>query len=123
MADVATQLNQARVVPLFPNISAENFNYQCDDASVEVLVLNNLSDLSPTIGVLMPRFKAVICIDKKSELPSNGVYWDDLVKEGEVLSKQPESSLWLNQQMHSLNPDDVFSILYTSTTTIIPTTI
>ena len=120
MADVATQLNQARVVPLFPNISAENFNYQCDDASVEVLVLNNLSDLSPTIGVLMPRFKAVICIDKKSELPSNGVYWDDLVKEGEVLSKQPESSLWLNQQMHSLNPDDVFSIIYTSGSTGVP---
>ena len=90
MADVATQLNQARVVPLFPNISSENFNYQCDDASVQVLVLNKLSDLSPAIGELMPRFKAVICIDKKSDLPPNGVYWDDLVKEGEALSKLPE---------------------------------
>lgn len=120
MADVATQLNQAKVVPLFPNISAENFNYQCDDASVQVLVLNKLSDLSPAIGALMPRFNAVICIDKHSELPSNGVYWEDLVKEGEVLSREPESSLWLNQQMHSLNPDDVFSILYTSGSTGVP---
>ena len=120
MADVATQLNQARVVPLFPNISAENFSYQCDDASVHVLLLNNLSDLSPAIGALMPRFKTVICIDKKSDLPSNGVYWEDLVKEGEELSKQPESSLWLNQQMHSLNPDDVFSIIYTSGSTGVP---
>ena len=120
MADVATQLNQARVVPLFPNISAENFNYQCDDASVQVLVLNNLLDLSPTIGSLMPRFKAVICIDKNSELPPNGAYWDDLVKEGEVLSRQPESSLWLNRQMHSLDPDDVFSIIYTSGSTGVP---
>jgi long-chain acyl-CoA synthetase len=85
-----------------------------------VLVLNKLSDLDPSIGALMPRFKVVICIDKKSELPPNGVYWEDLVKEGEVLSREPESSLWLNQQMHSLNPDDVFSILYTSGSTGIP---
>jgi long-chain acyl-CoA synthetase len=120
MADVATQLNQAKVVPLFPNISAENFNYQCDDASVQVLVLNKLSDLEPAIGALMPRFNAVICIDKHSELPANGVYWEDLVKEGEMLSRDPESSHWLNQQMHSLNPDDVFSILYTSGSTGIP---
>ena len=120
MADVAAQLNQAKVVPLFPNISAENFNYQCDDASVQVLVLNMLSDLDPAIGALMPRFNAVICIDKKSELPPNGVYWEDLVKEGEMLSRMPESSLWLNQQMHSLNPDDVFSILYTSGSTGVP---
>ena len=120
MADVATQLNQAIVVPLFPNISAENFSYQCDDASVQVLVLNRLSDLSPAICALMPRFKVVICIDKRSELPPNGVYWENLVKEGEVLSRKPESSLWLNQQMHSLNPDDVFSILYTSGSTGVP---
>jgi long-chain acyl-CoA synthetase len=120
MADVATQLNQARVVPLFPNISAENFKYQCDDASVQVLLLNKLSDLSPSIGALMPNFKAVICLDRNSELPPNGVYWDDLVKEGVELSKLPESSLWLNQQMHSLNPDDVFSIIYTSGSTGVP---
>jgi long-chain acyl-CoA synthetase len=120
MADVATQLNQARVVPLFPNISAENFKYQCDDASVQVLLLNKLSDLSPAIGALMPNFKAVICLDRNSELPPNGVYWDDLVKEGVELSRQPESSLWLNQQMHSLNPDDVFSIIYTSGSTGVP---
>ena len=120
MADVATQLNQARVVPLFPNISAENFKYQCEDASVQVLLLNKLSDLSPSIGALMPNFKAVICLDRNSELPPNGVFWDDLVKEGVELSKLPESSLWLNQQMHSLNPDDVFSIIYTSGSTGVP---
>ena len=120
MADVAAQLNQAIVVPLFPNISAENFNYQCDDASVQVLVLNKLSDLSPAIVSLMSRFKVVICIDKRSELPPNGVFWDDLVKEGELLSRKPESSQWLNQQMHSLNAEDVFSILYTSGSTGVP---
>lgn len=120
MADVACQLNQARVVPLFPNISTENFIYQCDDASVQVLLLYRLSDLSPSICALMPRFKAVICIDPESEIPPNGCYWADLIKEGEKLSKLPESSLWLNQQMISLDPDDIFSILYTSGSTGTP---
>ena len=120
MADVACQLNQARVVPLFPNISTENFVFQCDDAMVQVLLLYRLSDLSPAIGSLMPRFKAVVCIDPESELPPNGIYWADLLKEGEALSKQPESSLWLNHQMHALSPDDVFTIIYTSGSTGTP---
>ena len=120
MADVATQLNCARVVPLFPNISAENFNYQCDDASVQVLVLYRLGDLSPSICELLPRFKAVICIDPESPLPPNGVYWSALVKEGEALSKEAESSLWLNRQMHLMDSDDVFSIIYTSGSTGTP---
>ena len=120
MADVATQLNRARVVPLFPNVSAENVDYQCSDASVQVLVLYRLNDLLPPIRELLPRFKVVICIDPQSDLPPNGMYWGDLIKEGEALSKQPESSLWLNQQMLSIDPDDVFSILYTSGSTGTP---
>ena len=120
MADVATQLNQARVVPLFPNISSENFNYQCDDASVQVLVLDRLSVLAPSIRELMSRFKAVICIESESELPANGVYWRDLIEEGEEFSKLQESSEWLNRQMHALDSDDVFSIIYTSGSTGTP---
>ena len=100
MADVATQLNQACVVPLFPNISTENFNYQCDDASVQVLLLDHLSVLAPSISELLPRFKTVICIDSESELPENGVYWKDLIDEGEVLSKLPESSAWQIGRAH-----------------------
>lgn len=120
MADVACQINRARVVPLFPNISTENFKFQCDDALVQVLLLYRLSDLSPEICSLMPRFKAVICIDPGSDLPPNGIYWDDLVSEGESLSRHSAFSLWLNEQMHSLAPDDVFTIIYTSGSTGTP---
>lgn len=120
MGDVAAQLNQARVIPLFPNISPENFNFQCDDALVQVLVLDRLSVLSPAIRELMPRFKAVICIDPESELPANGFYWKDLIEEGESLSRLPDSSAWLNQQMHALDSDDIFSIIYTSGSTGTP---
>ena len=117
MADIASQLNHARVVPLFPNISAENFAFQCEDADVKILLVNDVSELDPSIRELLPRFKTVICIDSFSDLPPNGVYWENLLKEGEELSRKPESSLWLHSQQETIQSDDIFSIIYTSGST------
>lgn len=117
MADIASQINHAKVVPLFPNISSENFNFQCDDSDVQILLLNNVKDLDQPLKESLPRFKAVICIDPKSELPANGVYWEDLLKEGEALSKDEKSTLWLVTQIQNITPDMPFSIIYTSGST------
>lgn len=117
MTDVATQLNHAQVVPLFPNISSENFNFQCDDSDVQILLLNNVKELDQALRDSLPRFKAVICIDPASELPANGVYWNQLIAEGQEQAKKPESSAWLENQLYSIKPDDLFSIIYTSGST------
>ena len=117
MTDVATQLNHARVVPLFPNISAENFAFQCEDASIKILLINDVNELDPPIRELLPRFNIVVCIDPLSDLPANGVYFDELLKEGEELSRKTESSMWLQSQLESINSDDIFSIIYTSGST------
>ena len=117
MTDVATQLNHARVVPLFPNISVENFSFQCDEADVQVLLVNDINELDPCIREQLPRFKTVICIDPYSDLPQNGIYWNDLMKEGEELSRKPESSLWLHSQLEQISSEDIFSIIYTSGST------
>ncbi|MCQ2105354.1 MAG: long-chain fatty acid--CoA ligase [Fibrobacter sp.] len=117
MTDIASQLNHARVVPLFPNISSENFNFQCDDSDVQILLLNNVSELDPALQESLSRFKAVICIDPDSSCPDNGVYWDDLIREGRELSKDPESTMWIQNQLDSIEPDDLFSIIYTSGST------
>lgn len=117
MADIATQLNHAITVPLFPNISSENFNFQCDDSDVQILVLNNVDELDPELQNCLGRFKAVICIDPESRLVPNGIYWNDLLKEGAEIAKAPESSKWLEEQLLSIKPDDLFSIIYTSGST------
>lgn len=117
MTDVASQLNHARVVPLFPNISSENFTFQCDDSDVQILLLNNVAELDPALQELLGRFKLVICIDPASECPANGVYWADLIREGLELSKDPESTAWIQSQLDSISPDDLFSIIYTSGST------
>ena len=117
MTDVATQLNHARVVPLFPNISSENFVFQCDEAAVKILLVNDIGELDPSIRELLPRFNKVVCIDSLSDLPPNGLYWDELIREGEDLSRKQESSAWLHSQMDSISSEDIFSIIYTSGST------
>jgi len=117
MTDIATQLNHAQVVPLFPNISSENFNFQCDDADVQILLLNNVNELDQALKDSLPRFKAVICIDPVSELPANGIFWNQLIAEGKELAAKPESSAWLENQLYTIKPDDLFSIIYTSGST------
>lgn len=117
MTDIASQINHAKVVPLFPNISSENFNFQCDDSDVQILLLNNVRELDKPLQECLGRFKAVICIDPASELPENGVYWNALLKEGEELSKDEQSTLWLVRQVEKIHSDMPFSIIYTSGST------
>ncbi len=117
MTDIASQLNHACIVPLFPNISSENFNFQCDDSNVQILLLNNVNELDEALRVCLNRFKLVICIDPTSALPENGVYWGKLIGEGDELSRNPDSTLWLENQLYSIRPDDIFSIIYTSGST------
>lgn len=117
IADIATQVNHAQVVPLFPNISSENFSFQCDDAHIEILVVNNINELDKPLQELLPRFKTIICIDPASNLPENGIYWDNLLKDGYKLLQDPEQVDWIDKQIQDIKPDDLFSIIYTSGST------
>ena len=117
MTDIASQINHARVVPLFPNISSENFNFQCDDADIRILLLNDLKELDPSIKESLSRFSTIICIDPESELPPNGIYWSDLINKGKELAANTESTQWLSTQIQNIDPDSFFSIIYTSGST------
>ena len=117
MADIATQINHAHVVPLFPNISSENFVFQCEDSLVRILVINNLNDLDAPLRDALSKFTTIICIDSASPLPENGTYWDDLLTEGYGLMQETDNTNWLQHQIQSIRPDDLFSIIYTSGST------
>lgn len=117
IADIATQINHGTVVPLFPNISSENFSFQCDDANIQILVVDNIAQLDAPLQELLPRFKTIIQIDGESELPSNGIYWDTLILNGMESIDSADSKLWIKTQLFSISPDDLFSIIYTSGST------
>ena len=114
IADIATQINHAQVAPLFPNISSENFQFQCDDSNVQILVVNSIADLEAPLQQFLPRFKLVICIDSKSEIPENGISLNSLIDEGRELGETNQYYSWVDDQIQSIQPDDLFSIIYTS---------
>ena len=117
MADIAIQINHARTVPLFPNISSENFQFQSDDAHVKYLVVHSIEELDEPLRNQLPRFKLIICIDSDSELPENAVYWKDMVEEGRRVSEKGTYYSWVDDQIQMIHPDDIFSIIYTSGST------
>lgn len=114
IADIATQINHAQVAPLFPNISSENFKFQCDDSGAQILFVNTVEELDAPLHEFLGRFKLVICIDKKSTLPENGIYWNNLIDEGKELAESNRYYSWVDDQIQSIRPDDLFSIIYTS---------
>lgn len=120
IADVAAQINHATVVPLFPNISSENFSFQCDDSKVRVLIIDKVSQLDEPLQALLPNFKAIIQLDKEEKLLENGIYWDTLLVDGLNIIDKQESAFWIKTQIFSIAPDDLFSIIYTSGSTGTP---
>ena len=61
IADIAIQLNHARVVPLFPNISSENFAYQSSDASIKILIVDSIETLDTPLLEILPIFSKIVC--------------------------------------------------------------
>ena len=114
LADIAIQINHARTVPLFPNISSENFQFQCDNSEVKILFVNSVAELEDPLKQFLGQFKLVICIDPKSSLPENAIYWNDLIDEGRRLCEQGKYFSWVDDQIQMIHPDDIFSIIYTS---------
>lgn len=114
IADIATQINHAQVAPLFPNISSENFKFQCEDSGAQILFVNTVAELDSPLREFLPQFKLVICINPESELPENGIYWNNLIDEGKELAETNRYYSWVDDQIQSIRPDDLFSIIYTS---------
>ena len=117
IADIAIQINHAHVVPLFPNISSENFEYQSHDANIKILIINSFEELEEPLYDLLPSFSKIICIDNDSFLPANGIYWEDLLEKGSKLLADKNQSEWIKKNIKSIQPDDIFSIIYTSGST------
>lgn len=117
IADIAIQLNHVRVIPLFSNISSENFSYESSDANIKILIVNSIEELDAPLLENLPSFKTIICIDKNSSLPANGIYWDELLKRGYDALADKVRAEWIDHQLETINPDDIFSIIYTSGST------
>lgn len=120
IADLATQICNGVTVPLFPNISSANFLYQCEDANVEFLVVESISNLEKPLQESLSSFRLIICLDSTEKKPENGIYWEELIEEGRLQATPKEIKDWVSEQISKISSDDVFSIIYTSGSTGLP---
>jgi long-chain acyl-CoA synthetase len=121
MIDIATQICGGYVVPMFPNISSEHFEFQIKDASVKVLVIDSWENLSPQI---MPTIDSIDFLVHFSQLPSdvkhkNSFFLDNFIEKGKKLDSDLEREKY-SERIKNVAPDEIFSIIYTSGSTGTP---
>ena len=120
VADLACEVCHAPTVPLFPNISEEHFQFQCDDSEIAFLAVDNVDVLDAGIRKHMARFRYIICFDDHAKLPVNGIYWKSLLKEGEILSREYGTQEWFKYKIDTIKRSHLFSVIYTSGSTGCP---
>ncbi len=117
MIDLAITVNGAVSVPMFPNISYDNFNFEISDSSIKVLFIKNQNILEKSIQGKLKDFKKIIALDVESQ-GDNVMNFQELLSRGdEVSSESPELYSMLNQEVKE---DDLATIIYTSGSTGVP---
>jgi long-chain acyl-CoA synthetase len=119
--DLATQICGGYTVPLFSNISSENFEFQVKDAQIKVLAIDSWEALSPQI---LPLLNSVDSMVHFSPLPSGAEHksifsWDDFIEKGKKSDSETEQKKY-SERLENISDDEIFSIIYTSGSTGTP---
>ncbi len=112
--DMAIMQIGAVQVPIYPNISEENYQYILSDARIEYMIVYNqeiYERIRPIVAEL-PFVKGIYSIQEASDVPQ----WTEILEAGK-LHPHPER---LEEIKTSILPDDLASIIYTSGTTGLP---
>lgn len=113
--DLASQCAGKILVPIYPNATPEEMSYIINHADVEILFLENKSQLKhwEKIKNSCPKVTIVVLIDKFDIIDSHYIIWNQILD----VSLSAEN----NQQIHStikkLSINDSATIVYTSGTT------
>ncbi len=109
MMDIAIQQVGAYVVPVYPNISMNDYRYIFKDAGISVCFIgneelfNNLKSIQPEL----PDLKHMYCLDQVSGLP----FWEEMIDKTEEFAKSVE------ERKANVRNEDMATIIYTSGTT------
>jgi long-chain acyl-CoA synthetase len=117
MIDLAIIMNGAVSVPMFPNISLNNFNFEVNDSSMKFLFIKNHNILEEGIQNRLRDFKKIITLDVGEECDNMINYIELLSRGDEVSSVSPELYKTL---FSSVKEEDLATIIYTSGSTGVP---
>ncbi|NQV03293.1 MAG: AMP-binding protein, partial [Bacteroidia bacterium] len=112
--DMAIMQIGAIQVPIYPNISEENYRYILSDSRIEYLIVYNqqiYKRIQP-IAAELSCVKEIYSIQEANGIPQ----WTEILEEGKL---HPQPGI-LEEVKASIQPDDLVSIIYTSGTTGLP---
>lgn len=117
MVDLAIMLNRAVSVPMFPNVSSTNFDFQKQDSNIKYIFINDCNLLDDNIASELAGFDTVISFETNYS-GKNGLSYDKLLELGDELSNQhPELFAVMRD---AVLPEDIATIIYTSGSTGLP---
>lgn len=117
MIDLAIMLNGAISVPMFPNVSSKNFEFQKQDSNIKYIFINDCNLLDDNIGAALSGFDKVISLESNYS-GKNGLCLQKLLALGDKLSnEQPQL---FSQMRDAVNAEDIATIIYTSGSTGTP---
>jgi len=121
LIDLATQVCGGYTIPLFSNISSENFEFQVKDAMIKVLAIDTWEDLSPQIQPLVNSMDSLIYFSSLSggAEHKNPFSWNDFIEKGKKLDSETERQKF-HERIRDISGEEVFSIIYTSGSTGTP---
>ncbi len=113
--DLASQCSGKILVPLYPNSTPEEMVYIVNHADVEILFLENKSQVKywDRIKSECPRVKTIVLIDKFDVTDSAMKTWDSLLE----VSLNPDEIRTIRASINKLRITDSATIVYTSGTT------
>jgi long-chain acyl-CoA synthetase len=116
MMDIALQSIGAILVPLFPNISSENFAFQIENANIQYLYIHNENEVPPAFKNALAPMKSIIA--KGPATNSQTISLEAVQALGKQLHKQDANAY--DTLISQINPNDIATIVYTSGSTGTP---
>jgi len=112
--DLAIMVNGAVSVPMFPNISYDNFKFEVSDSNMKFLFIRDKKDLELDVQGKLKDFKKVIALDVEHQ-DKNFMNFLELATKGDKVSTDlPELYYEL---VAKLKEEDLATIIYTSGST------
>lgn len=108
--DVASLQIGAIVVPIYPNISTDDYTYIFNDAEIKLCVVGDktLYDKINGIKPNLPSLLDLYCFDEVSGIPS----WNELINLGQNIKQEA-----IDERKEKIENLDLATIIYTSGTT------
>ena len=108
MLDIAIQQVGAYVVPVYPNISINDYRYIFKDAGISVCFIGNEELFNNLKGIQseLPDLKLMYCLDRVNDIP----FWEEMVDTSDEFTKSVE------ERKANVRNEDLATIIYTSGT-------